>query len=69
MPCLGHLNHDLTDNIGFRYFLCRMKKKIQKSNESENRQMHLLASCASQAELELGSQTIKFGKYVKLLNS
>ena len=46
-----------------------MKKKIQKSNESENRQMHLLASCASQAELELGSQTIKFGKYVKLLNS
>ena len=30
---------------------------------------HLLASCTSQEELKLGSQIIKFGKYVKLLNS
>ena len=29
----------------------------------------LLASCTSQGELKLGSQTIKFYKYVKLLNS
>ena len=33
---------DLTENTGLRYFLCRMKK-IQNSNESENRQMALLA--------------------------
>ena len=44
-------------------------KKIQKSNESENRQMYLLASCTSQGELKLGSQIITFGKYVKPLNS
>ena len=59
---------DLTENTGIRYFLYRMKK-IQKSNENENRQMYLLASCSSQGELKLGSQIIKFGKYVKLLNS
>ena len=51
---------DLTENSGLRYFLYRMKK-IQKSNESENR--------TGQGELKLGSQIIKFGKYVKLLNS
>ena len=39
----------------------RTKAKIAK--------WHLLASRASQGELKLGSQTIKFGKYVKLLNS
>ena len=38
-----------------------MKAKIAK--------WHLLASCTSQGELKLGSQIIKFGKYVKLLNS
>ena len=36
-----------------------MKAKIAK--------WHLLASCTSQGELKLGSQTIKFGKYLKLL--
>ena len=30
---------------------------------------HLLASCTSQGELKLGSQIIKFGKCMKLLNS
>ena len=30
---------------------------------------HLLARCTSQGELKLGSQIIKFGKHVKLLNS
>ena len=30
---------------------------------------HLLSRFASQGELKLGSQIIKFGKYVKLLNS
>ena len=38
-----------------------MKAKIAK--------WQLLASCTSQGELKLGSQIIKFGKYVKLLNS
>ena len=58
--------NNLTENTGLRYFLYRMKK-IQKSNESAK--WHLLASCTSQGELKLGSQIIKFGKYVKLLNS
>ena len=30
---------------------------------------YLLASCTRRGELKLGTQTIKFGKYVKLLNS
>ena len=30
---------------------------------------HLLSRFTSQGELKLGSQIIKFGKYVKLLNS
>ena len=51
---------DLTENSGLRYFFLYRMKKIQKSNESENR--------TGQGELKLGSQIIKFGKYVKLLN-
>ena len=38
-----------------------MKAKIAK--------WHLRTSCTSQGELKLGSQIIKFGKYVKLPNS
>ena len=37
--------------------------------EAKIAKCHLLASCTSQGKLKLGSQTIKFGKYVKLLNS
>ena len=59
---------DLTENTGLRYFLYRMKKS-KNQTKVQLTKWHLLASCTSQVELKLDSQTIKFGKYVKLLNS
>ena len=44
-------------------------KKSENRTKAKFAKWDLLASCASQGELKLGSQTIKFGKYVKLLNS
>ena len=58
---------DLTGNTELRYFLYRMKKKSKNRTKAKIAKWHLLASCASQGELKLGSQTIKFGKYLKLL--
>ena len=58
---------DLTENPGLRYFLYRMKK-IRKSNKSENRQM-VFACQLHKSRRTKTRQSIKFGKYVKLLNS
>ena len=44
-------------------------KKSRNWTKARIAKWHLLASCTSQGELNRGSQTIKFGKYVKLLNS
>ena len=44
-------------------------KKSKNRTKAKIVKWHLLASCTSQGELKLGSQIIKFGKYVKLLNS
>ena len=44
-------------------------KKSKNRTKAQIAKWHLLASCTSQGELKLGSQIIKFGKYVKLLNS
>ena len=44
-------------------------KKSKNRTKAKIAKWHLLASCTSQGELKLGSQIIKFGKYVKLLNS
>ena len=44
-------------------------KKFKSRTKAQIAKWHLLASCTSQGELKLGSQIIKFGKYVKLLNS
>ena len=44
-------------------------KKLKYRTKVKIAKWHLLASCTSQGELKLGSQIIKFGKYVKLLNS
>ena len=44
-------------------------KKSKNQPKAKIAKWHLLASCTSQGELKLGSQIIKFGKYVKLLNS
>ena len=44
-------------------------KKSEYRTKVKIAKWHLLASCTSQGELKLGSQIIKFGKYVKLLNS
>ena len=44
-------------------------KKSKNQTKAKIAKWHLLASCKSQGELKLGSQIIKFGKYVKLLNS
>ena len=44
-------------------------KKSKNRTKAQIVKWHLLASCTSQGELKLGSQIIKFGKYVKLLNS
>ena len=44
-------------------------KKPKNRKEVKIAKYHLLASCTSQGELKLGSQTIKFGKHVKLLSS
>ena len=45
------------------------RKKSKNRTKAKIAKWHLLASCTSQGELKLGSQIIKFGKYVKLLNS
>ena len=44
-------------------------KKSKNWPKAKIAKWHLLASCTSQGELKLGSQIIKFGKYVELLNS
>ena len=44
-------------------------KKSKNRTKAKIAKWHLFASCTSQGELKLGSQIIKFGKYVKLLNS
>ena len=44
-------------------------KKSKNQTKVQLTKWHLLVSCTSQVELKLDSQTIKFGKYVKLLNS
>ena len=59
---------DLTENTGLRYFLYKMKKS-KNWTKAKIAKWHLLASCTSQGELKLGSQTIKFGKYVKIPNN
>ena len=43
-------------------------KKSKNRTKAQIVKWHLLASCTSQGELKLGSQIIKFSKYVKLLN-
>ena len=58
---------DLTENPGLRYFLYKMKK-IRKSNESKNRQMAFTCQLHKSRRTKT-RQSIKFGKYVKLLNS
>ena len=60
---------DLTENTGIRYFLYRIKKNSKNRTKVKMVKWHLLASCTIQGELKLGSQIIKLGKYVKLLNS
>ena len=44
-------------------------KKSRNRTKAKIAKWNLLASCTSQGELKLGSQIIKFCKYVKLLNS
>ena len=44
-------------------------KKSENWTKAKIVKWHLRASCTSLRELKLGSQIIKFGKYVKLLNS
>ena len=45
-------------------------KNSKSPRKAKIAKLHLLASCTSQGELKLGkTKTIKFGKYVKLLNS
>ena len=44
-------------------------KKSKNLTKAKIGKWHLLACCTSKGELKLGSQIIKFGKYVKLLNS
>ena len=46
-----------------------MKTKSKNRTKAKIAKWHLLASCTSERELKLGSQIIKFDKYVKLLNS
>ena len=58
---------NLTENPGLRYFLYRMKK-IRKSNEGENRQMTFTCQLHKSGRTKT-RQLIKFGKYVKLVNS
>ena len=45
------------------------EKKSKNRTKAKFAKWHLLANCTSQRELKLGSRIIKFGKYVKLLNS
>ena len=59
-----------------KFFACAIQhtvftewKKSKNWTKAQIAKWHLLASCTSQGELKLGSQIIKFGKYVKLLNS
>ena len=54
--------------LGLDNFFTKWKKSRNWA-KAKIAKWHLLASCRSQGELKLGSQTIKFGKYVKLLNS
>ena len=44
-------------------------KKAKNLTEAKIAKWDLLVSCTTQGELKLGSQTIKFDKYMKLLNS
>ena len=44
-------------------------KKSKNRTKAKIAKWHLHAICTTQGELKLGSQIIKFGKYVKLLNS
>ena len=44
-------------------------KKAKNLTEAKITRWDLLVSCTTQGELKLGSQTIKFDKYMKLLNS
>ena len=54
--------------LGLNTFFTEWKKSKNRT-KAKIAKWHLLASCTSQGELKLGSQIIKFGKYVKLLNS
>ena len=45
------------------------RKKSKNRPKAKSAKWHLLASCTSERELKLGSQIIKFGTHVKLLNS
>ena len=54
--------------LGLDTFFTKWKKS-KNQTKANIAKWHLLASCISQGELKLGSPIIKFGKYVKLLNS
>ena len=44
-------------------------RKSKNPTKAKIAKWHLLDSCTSQGEPKIGSQTVKIGKYVKLLNS
>ena len=58
----------LQEILGLDTFFTEWKKSKNRT-KAKIVKWHLLASCTSQGELKLGNQIIKFGKYVKLLNS
>ena len=54
--------------LGLDAFFTKWEKS-KNQTKAKIAKRHLLASCTSQGKLKLGSQIIKFGQYVKLLNS
>ena len=60
--------YDLTENTGLDTFFTEWKKS-KNWTKAKFAKWHLRDSCTSQGELKLGNQIIKFGTYMKLLNS
>ena len=54
--------------LGLDTFFTKWKKSKNRT-KAKIAKWHLLASCTSQGVLKLGSQTITFGKYVKIPNN